>query len=336
MQIVSYPPALIEAHVAELRALLERGEVAEGRYLRDEGPVRFVANRASIPVASGGAGLFALLAHHRHVGGKRRAIVQSNTMRALYTVPRLLELEVSVVPSSYADFMAMSPGPLDVLLGDPAVAREAVVVYSVIGGYLAPSFAEVRAICVRRGVPLVVDGAHAHYLDAVAQAHDVDIAYSFYATKILPAGEGGLIVTSNAERLGWLRRFLIYDRFKNELDVGLNLRASELSAALMHRLMTERSLVEHFRDKRVALARGYAAVAREQGLAYLDPERAADYNGYKLVVLDPHARVAELHTSLTEHKPTSGVFDTDVLGRPTALPHWCPPTYSSLAPGGRP
>src|SRR6516162_3206646 len=105
MQIVTYPPALIEAYLVEARLLLERGEVAEGRYLRDEGPGRFVANRASIPVASGGAALFALLAHHRHANGRRRAIVQSNTMRALFTVPRLLDLEVSVVSSSYEDFM---------------------------------------------------------------------------------------------------------------------------------------------------------------------------------------------------------------------------------------
>jgi dTDP-4-amino-4,6-dideoxygalactose transaminase len=330
MQIVTYPPALIDAYLAELRQLLERGEVAEGRYLRDEGPRPFVRERASIPVASGGAALFSLLAYHRHVGGRRRAIVQSNTMRALYTVPRLLELDVSVVPSSYEDFLAMSLAPLEALLADGAVARESVVVYSVIGGYLAPSFEEVRALCARRAVPLIVDGAHAHYLDGVTNARDVDIAYSFYATKILPAGEGGLISSSDPERVAWLRRFLIYDRFKNELEVGLNLRASELTAALVHRLMTDMTLVDHFRTKRVGLARGYASIARKHGVRYLDPEKAAEYNGYKLVVLDPRERVAELHSGLTEHRPTSGVFDTDVLGQPTTLPHWCPPTYSSL------
>jgi dTDP-4-amino-4,6-dideoxygalactose transaminase len=330
MQIVTYPPALIEAYLEEVTRLLARGEVAEGRYLKDEGPRRFVPERASIPVASGGAALFSLLAYHKHVVGRRRVIVQSNTMRALYTVPRLLELDVSVVPSSYEDFLAMSPAPLEDLLASDGAARASVVVYSVIGGYLAPSFEAIRAICARRGVPLIVDGAHAHYLGAVAKAADVDVAYSFYATKILPAGEGGLIVTSDSARLGWLRRFLIYDRFANELEVGLNLRASELSAALMHRLMTDPTLVEHFRDKRVALGRAYAEVSRKHDVRYLDPEHAADYNGYKFVVLDPHTRVADLGTVLTEHKPTSGVFDTDVLGHATTLPHWCPPTYSSL------
>src|SRR6516225_11703305 len=115
MQIVTYPPALIEAYLVEARRLLERGEVAEGHYLRDEGPRRFVANRASIPVASGGAALFALLAYHKHARGRRRVIVQSNTMRALYTVPRLLGLDVLVAASSYDDFLAMSPAPLEEL-----------------------------------------------------------------------------------------------------------------------------------------------------------------------------------------------------------------------------
>ena len=105
--------------------------------------------------------------------------------------------------------------------------------YSVIGGYLAPSFARIAELCREAGVPLIVDGAHAHYLDAVVSRPEVDIAYSFYATKVLPAGEGGLVSTADEGRHAWVRRFLMYDRFDNELQVGLNLRAWECT--LRHR-----------------------------------------------------------------------------------------------------
>jgi dTDP-4-amino-4,6-dideoxygalactose transaminase len=328
MQIVTFPPQLIDAYLREARELLESGRVAEGRYFREQGEP-FVKNRHSVPVSSGGAALFCLLAFQRETAGRSLAIVQSNTMRALFTVPRLLGMKPLVVDSSYDDFMAMSPTALERQLGERGVAKAAVVVYSVIGGYLAPSFQRIYEICRNAGVPLVVDGAHAHYLDALVQV-DVDVAYSFYATKVLPAGEGGLIVSPDAERMAWLRRFLMYDRFSNQLEVGINLRAGELGGALMHRLMTDATLVSHFKTERVRIAERYRAICVERGIRYLDPRAAADYNGYKLIVLDKREQVAALGTPLTEHAPTSAVFDTDVLGQPTALPHWCPPTYSSL------
>jgi len=328
MQIVTFPAQLIDAYLSEVRELLESGRVAEGRYFRDQGEP-FVKNRHSVPVSSGGAALFALLAFQRETAGRSLAIVQSNTMRALYTVPRLLGMKPLVAESSYDDFMAMSPLSLERLLGERGVARAAVVVYSVIGGYLAPSFERIYDICRQAGVPLIVDGAHAHYLDLLLQV-EVDIAYSFYATKVLPAGEGGLIVSPDPERVAWLRRFLTYDRFSNQLEVGINLRASELGGALMHRLMTDATLLPHFKTARVRIAERYRAICVERGIRYLDPRAAADYNGYKLIVLDAREQLALLGTPLTEHAPTSGVFDTDVLGKPTTLPHWCPPTYSSL------
>jgi dTDP-4-amino-4,6-dideoxygalactose transaminase len=265
-----------------------------------------------------------------YVQQRRVAIIQSNTMRALYTVPRLLELEPLVVDSSIEDFLAMSPSALERALGAEATRTRAVVVYSVIGGYLAPSFRRIAEVCRRARVPLVVDAAHGHYLGGVVAEREVDVAYSFYATKILPAGEGGLVTTANEEVHTWVRRFLMYDRFENGLSVGLNLRAGDLTAALIHRLMTDASLVDHFKTARIEVAQRWIALCRKHGVRFLDPAAAAEYNGYKLVVLDPRNDVLKLGSALTEHPATSGVFDTDVRGGPTRIPHWCPPTYPSL------
>jgi dTDP-4-amino-4,6-dideoxygalactose transaminase len=329
MQIVTFPPALVDGYLADLRRTLATGEVAESHYYRDA-TKEYVAGRLSIPVASGGAGIYALLAYQKYVHDRTVAIVQSNTMRALYTVPSLLDMKPLVVDSSYEDFLAMDPGALERALEDQAIRRKAVVVYSVIGGYLAPSFARIAETCRRAGVPLIVDAAHGHYLNGLVTEAGVDIAYSFYATKILPAGEGGLVTTGSEAVHEWLRRFLMYDRFQNEMTVGLNLRASEVTGLLIHRLMTDPSLVDHFKTARVEIANRYVAICKEHGIQFLDPAHAAEYNGYKLVVLDPHDKVRRLGTPLTKHDPTSPVFGTDVRGGPTSLPHWCPPTYPSL------
>jgi dTDP-4-amino-4,6-dideoxygalactose transaminase len=330
MQIVTFPPKLIDAYVADVRRIMENGQVAEGRYFNDAAR-EYVPGRQSLPLASGGAAIFALLAYHRHARGRSVAIVQSNTMRALYTIPTLAGLRPVVVDSSYEDFLAMSPDALAKALADGAMRRDAVVVYSVIGGYLAPSFARIAEICRQAGVPLVVDAAHGHYLDGIVRDPTADVAYSFYATKILPAGEGGLVSTARPEVYEWIRRFSIYDRFENQFEVGLNMRSNELTSALMHRLMTEPEWAAHFRDARVEIAARYTAICKERKIRFLDPAGAAEYNGYKLIVLDPQEKVERLETPLTAHAPTSAVFATDVRGGPTTLPHWCPPTYPSLA-----
>jgi dTDP-4-amino-4,6-dideoxygalactose transaminase len=329
MQIITFPPAFVERYVSEVRRLMESGQVAEAHYYRDA-EREYVRGRMSIPIASGGAAFYTLLAYHKYTGGRRAAIVQSNTMRALYTVPSLLDMKPVVVDSSYEDFLAMNPDALERALEDAELRKSAVVLYSVIGGYLAPSFRRVAEICRRARVPLVVDAAHGHYLDGLLEEPDADIAYSYYATKILPAGEGGLITTANGRVRDWVRRFSMYDRFENEMTVGLNMRPSELTACLIHRLMTDASVVDHFKTARIDVAKRYIGVCKEHGIRYLDPSKAAGYNGYKLVVLDPHGEVQKLGTRLTEHAPTSPVFGTDVRGGPTSLPHWCPPTYPSL------
>ncbi len=166
-QIVTLPDALIERLSAGIADLMRRGVMAEGAYFREEtGP--FVAGKRSIPVNSGGSALLALLARTRDVEGRGCAVVQTNTMRGVYTVPRLLGMDVRVVGCAYAAGMAMDPDALESLLAEePALCNSAVVVYSVIGGYLAPAALEVVELCERHGIPLLIDAAHAHYLDAL-------------------------------------------------------------------------------------------------------------------------------------------------------------------------
>jgi dTDP-4-amino-4,6-dideoxygalactose transaminase len=329
MQILTFPPKLIDAYLADARRLMENGHLAESHYYRDAAK-EYVKGRMSVPVASGGAAFYTLLAYHKYQSGRRAAIIQSNTMRALYTVPSLLDMKPIVVDSTYEDYLAMNPDALERALKDETTRREAVVMYSVIGGYLAPSFKRIAEICRKNRVPLIVDAAHGHYLDGLVAEADADIAYSYYATKILPTGEGGLITTASDAVHSWVRRFMMYDRFENQMTVGLNMRAGELTSVLIHRLMTDPSVIDHFKTARVEVANRLIAVCKKNNVRFLDPAGAADFNGYKLVILDPHEAVQPMGTALTEHPTTSPVFGTDVRGGPTTLPHWCPPTYPSL------
>lgn len=76
--------------------------------------------------------------------------------------------------------------------------RAVVVVH--IGGIITPRIAELRAACDAAGVPLVEDAAHAHgstLAGKPAGSFGLAAAFSFYPTKVITSGEGGMIATDD-------------------------------------------------------------------------------------------------------------------------------------------
>lgn len=79
-------------------------------------------------------------------------------------------------------------------------ARTRAVVVVHIGGVITPRIAELRKICNDAGVPLVEDAAHAHGSTLnrkPAGSFGLAAAFSFYPTKVITSGEGGMIATDD-------------------------------------------------------------------------------------------------------------------------------------------
>lgn len=69
-----------------------------------------------------------------------------------------------------------------------------------VGGIVSRCMPELKALAERLGVWLVEDAAHAHgasYRGTAAGAFGVAGAFSFYPTKVMTSGEGGMIVTDD-------------------------------------------------------------------------------------------------------------------------------------------
>jgi dTDP-4-amino-4,6-dideoxygalactose transaminase len=92
-------------------------------------------------------------------------------------------------------------------------------------------------ICQKHGLLLVEDAAQAHLAEydgkAVGSIGDVG-AFSFYPTKNMTTGEGGMATTNNKEterKLRLLRNQGMEIRYQNEIP-GFNNRMTELAAAI--------------------------------------------------------------------------------------------------------
>jgi perosamine synthetase len=189
-------------------------------------------------------------------------------------------------------------------------------------GHIAFEIEEISRFCRERGILLLEDCAHAHgasWNGRKPGQWGAAGVYSFYATKTITTGEGGILVSSDPGLLEYAKRFRNYG--KPDYGVpGLNYRINEFAAAL--------GVVQVERMPGiVAWKKDYA----ERELDPLYPNRVKFPAGmasgyYKYIVFDPI------------EKSTGKVYDQPchrLMGRTDELPrtdwvaghHWCVPLY---------
>ena len=134
-----------------------------------------------------------------------------------------------------------------------------------IGGIITPAVYELQRLCNERGIYLIEDCAHAHgcAIDG-KQAGTLGIAgaFSFFPTKVLTTGEGGMVTTNNEELAQNIRRIRNHGKnptLNNRMSqMGHNYRISEVTALLgvqqMHKANTiieERRRIANWYDSKL-------------------------------------------------------------------------------------
>jgi perosamine synthetase len=198
--------------------------------------------------------------------------------------------------------------------------RAAILVH--IGGHIAFDVERIAELCRAEGIFLIEDCAHAHgagwHGRRPGSWGDAGV-WSFYATKTVSTGEGGMLVARDPALLEFARAFRNYGKPDHAVG-GLNFRLSEFTAAL--------GVVQVERMEEIVAWKN--AAAREH-LDAAHPGRlmlpAGMTSGlYKYIVFDPVDR------------STGKVYDQPchrILGHPDDLPntdwvagsHWCVPLY---------
>ena len=164
---------------------------------------------------------------------------------------------------------------------------------------------------------ILVDGAHCHFLDyeSALPATNSALVYSFFATKnVNIGGEGGMIVTKDANLYNWLLRALNYDK-PLFTGFGFNARLKQADCYKIIEGFANPECVEYFLYNRKEMFQAYSEVCDELQVEYIPSEN--NVNGYKFIIID--ARVKDLG-ALTSSKVFEG-----------AGHHVCPATYSQMA-----
>ena len=183
--------------------------------------------------------------------------------------------------------MSLDPAAVEAAIGPDTVG----VVTVHIGGYVPPTIRELQRICSERGLWLVEDAAHAHgsaYEGQKAGTFGAAGSFSFYPTKVIAGGEGGMITTAD-DRIA--AEALIYrDQGKASFDnndhtrLGYNWRMSEPHAAIT---LSQLRRLDEFVDHRRAIAARYDELLVDSPLRPLAIPAESYCNYYKYIAFLP-------------------------------------------------
>jgi len=285
----------IDGFVEDARAILESGRLSLGPYTeRIEAELApWVGPGQVIAVSNCSDGLIAALWAIREPGAE--VVVPGFTYLATWQ---------AVI------WAGMTPVIADVDAGgslDPAAAEAAVGprTRAILGVHLAGNPADLtglRGVADRHGLALVFDSAHAlgaRWIDRpVGAGGDIEV-FSVGPTKQLGANEGGFVVANDPVLAERIRMFARQGHQAGELDaleLGMNLKMPELTAALALRALPE---LEQRLEMRAAIHSRYRAGWADLPLCLPHPlpdERSAHKDA--LVYLDDPATRAPLRAHL--------------------------------------
>ena len=211
--------------------------------------------------------------------------------------------------------------------------RAVVVVH--IGGLITPRIAELQKMCADAGIPLVEDAAHAHgstLNGKPAGGFGLAAAFSFYPTKVITSGEGGMIST-NDDRINEEAR-IYRDQGKAGFTsnfhtrLGNNWRLSE-PHAIIGRYQLKR--LPEFIAARQRIAKIYDRGLGSIGVTPLPMPAAVSSNYYKYIAMPPVGvdRIA-LKKRLRE------TFDVGLSGEVYEAPCHLQPVFGPLEAGTLP
>jgi perosamine synthetase len=251
---------------------------------------------------------------HRYHGG--RACAVSSGTAALFLALQAMEIGTGakVAVPTYACsallnavFMTgASPVVLDVLPDsfclDPALlAQQAPAVDCAIAVHTYGAESEIEAL--KKSANLVIEDC-CHALGGSGRAGLLGLAgdaavFSFYATKVITGGQGGLVWSANREVVERVEDYRQFDCRDNYMP-RFNLQMTDIQAAMINSQMSRLSVI---RARRQAIAHAYlaalpAGISVQSGLA--DDKRMP----YRFVVLAPDLVTRD---ALRQHMEQAGI-----------------------------
>lgn len=291
----------IEDIVADIKRVLVSGELSLGRKTREfeELVAEQVGVKYAVAVNSGGTAL-ELALKALHVQGKE-VIVPTDTFIA--SVNAIVQAGgTPVLTDIKRDTLCLDPDEVRNKLNSKTAGVMLVHMF----GMVSPDVVTIKEICRSNGLFLIEDAAHAHgasFAGLNAGAWGDAGCFSYYATKIITTGEGGMVTTNRDDIYEHL--LSLRNHGKNPVTplyeiTSNNYRLSEIQAVLgVHQMRTLKENV----DRRKTIAYRYRRqLAGVQGIEFLPEFEGAVHSYWRFpMYLDKSIDRDQLQASLQQN-----------------------------------
>lgn len=331
------PPAKVSFPEEDRAVILERidralqsGQLTLGQYGR-ELEESFAERHGTAHGVAVSSGTSALEIPLRSIGVDDKAVVvPANTFFATAAAavhaggrPKFVDCDPATMALD-VDAVAKAIGP-----------DTAAVVVVHIGGLITPAIADLQAVCDEHGIALVEDAAHAHgssFGGKSAGTFGRAASFSFYPTKVMAGGEGGVILTDDETIATEARTYRDQGKASfldnRHTKMGANWRMSEPHAAIA---MSQLGRLDQFIARRQELAARYDVALPELGVKPLPVPAEASCNYYKYIAFLPDGvDRTELKKVLRED------FEVGLSGEVYETPLHLQPVFEPWAEGSLP
>lgn len=307
--------------VDAVRRVLESGNVAQGREVAafEADFARYVGAKYSVAVANGTVALEAALVALGVVAGDEVITVPFTFFATTSSILRAGA--EPIFADVHADDFVMNSS----LLASLITTRTRAIVPVDLYGQMA-NMEEILAMAEPHGIKVLEDACQAH--GASLNGHRAGAlttsAFSFYATKNLPIGEGGMVTTGDPEVARRCRAFVNHGMEEKYIHqrIGTNGRMTDLAAAIGS------SMLPHLDEMNANRARNAAFLLdalRDTRLRLPEVRRGATHVWHQFTVLVPGqghggrdslaAYLEDRHISTAIHYPVPTHLQAALAGR---------------------
>jgi len=333
MGTIKLPKNSIDFFKNNQNKIFDSGNLAEGPWNAQlSEKIKSICNvKNAICVNSNGSGLVALLLIYKEYYGRTNVMIQSNTMYGVkiitktagYNLVDIIDCHLETLMPTFEDLKKS----VDNYKGK---INQLVILLSDIGGTINPNIEKIAKFCKEKNIILLEDAAHS-FGSSLNKKFSGTFGnagvYSYYATKAIFAGEGGIVVTNDNNIGSLMKDFIAYDRFKQKMEIGCNIRLPELQALMIY------SVVKEYKEiikNKFKIAAKYIEVCNSLKIKYISQNKNSNLgNYYKFTIISPDKIISDFLPKIKT--TTSKVYDYS-LGTSKEIPlkHLCLPIWFGL------
>lgn len=343
---------LKEFQEKSIEILTSNRPIAENKYVKEfeDKFSSLVGSRYSVAVTNGTAAI-ELALKALNVKGKT-ILLPSNTFFATTVAVTNAGANIELVEAE-SNYFSLSPEDLEIKIKENINRKNEIgaVIIVHIGGIITNNIEKIVSICSKYKIPLIEDAAHAHCSEINGRKAGTigQIGcFSFFPTKVMTSGEGGMITTNDEKIADLLRSLKNFGRDNSDPNIcinpdGNNYKVTELTG-LLGSLECDR--VEKRISKRNELVNVY--VNRLKKTSYIPVlQDSGKCSYYKMILKTPIER-EWLRNYCKKHRITltGEVYKIPIHQQPLymeqfrnqtfketdniAAHHICPPLYPEL------